>query len=41
MLSTESKPKSLYGHRYSIWRRENSDSRALFELFISTRFMAH
>jgi hypothetical protein len=33
MLSTESKPKSLYGHRYSIRRRENSDSRALFELF--------
>jgi len=33
MLSTESKLKSLYGHRYSIRRRENSDSRALFELF--------
>jgi len=33
MLSTESNPKSLYGHRYSIRRREDSDSRAIFELF--------
>jgi L-phenylalanine/L-methionine N-acetyltransferase len=33
MQSTESNLKSLYGHRYSLRRREKSDCQALFELF--------